>query len=82
MYGSSDPVCPFFAFYSLSDMSEAISPDSLVVSISSTLCFLLLVFKGKGNSQFLRKMPFSISTVVLENFEIIFFFWYHCLKWT
>ena len=33
MYGSSDPVCPFFAFYSLSEVSEAILPDNLAVSI-------------------------------------------------
>ena len=32
MYGSSDPVCPFFAFYSLSEVSETILPDNLVVS--------------------------------------------------
>eukprot|EP00794_Sanderia_malayensis_P014974 gene14974-16517_t len=30
MYGSKDPVCPFFSFYSLGEVGEVILPDTLV----------------------------------------------------
>ena len=33
MYGRSDPVCPFFAFYSLGEVAETIVPDALIVCI-------------------------------------------------
>ena len=31
MFGSKDPTCPFFAFFSLADILEAASPDGIVV---------------------------------------------------
>ena len=32
MFGSKDPTCPFFAFFSLADILDIASPDGIVVS--------------------------------------------------
>jgi len=34
MFGSKDPTCPFFAFFSLADILDAVSPDGIVVGYS------------------------------------------------
>ena len=34
MFGSKDPTCPFFAFFSLADILDAASPDGIVVGYS------------------------------------------------
>ena len=31
MFGSKDPTCPFFAFFSLIDVLDVASPDGIVV---------------------------------------------------
>lgn len=38
MFGSKDPTCPFFAFFSLADILDAASPDGIVVGYLKYKC--------------------------------------------
>ena len=52
MYGRSDPVCPFFAFYSLGEVAETIVPDALIVRIFHHTTMILVTVISVRLSQF------------------------------
>lgn len=62
MYGRMEAVCPFFAFYSLSDMAEELLPNSVLdvhINASSINAFKNLV--GPQSEQFYWPSSTSFS---------------------
>lgn len=62
MYGRMEAVCPFFAFYSLSDMAEELLPNSILdvyINVSSINAFQNLV--GPQSEQFYWPSSTSFS---------------------